>query len=51
MRYLSALPSADPSESKPDNATQHVIILHYDLSVEEVRRQMGGQAESCLRDK
>ena len=49
MRYLSALPSSGASESKPDNSIQRVYIIHYDLSVEEVRRQVGGDAESCLR--
>lgn len=51
MRYLSVLPAADVSESKPDNATQHVIILHYDLSVKEVRHQMSVRVESCLGHK
>jgi hypothetical protein len=49
LQYLSALPSVDPTESIPDNTAQRVNIIHYDLSVEDVRRQMGGLADSCLR--
>jgi len=49
MRYVSALPSS--SESKPDNNAQHVYVIHYDLSADEVRRQMGEEANACLKDR
>ncbi len=48
MRYLSADPAKDPTESKPDNDIQHVYILHYDLSAKEVQTEIGKDVESCL---
>lgn len=48
LQYSSALPAADPTESKPDNKVQQVYVIHYDLSAPEVRKQLGSVVSDCL---
>lgn len=48
MQYDSKLPAVDPSEQTPDNNTQKVYILLYDLAEDEVRNQMKAFVDRCL---
>jgi hypothetical protein len=47
LRYGSKWRGHKDGEVVPDNSLQQVVILHYDLSVPEIREQMASTLQSC----
>lgn len=47
MMYVSDGRMSLSSTREPDNEVQRVVVIHYDLSVPEVKAQMGKFIEAC----